>query len=94
MGSAEARLHAIVEGDVQGVGFRYFVASLAEPAGLAGWVRNRSDGTVECVVEGPRSALESLLADLRRGPGSASVADVRATWEETRRELRGFEIRG
>src|SRR5205807_9329129 len=69
----QVRLHAIVHGDVQGVGFRYFVLRRAREARLAGWVRNRADGTVECLAEGPRAALEGLLADLRRGPGLAEV---------------------
>jgi len=89
-----ARLHAVVRGDVQGVGFRYFVADHARDAGLRGWVRNQSDGSVECVAEGSRQALEGLAAILRRGPTSAEVADVDLEWEDPRGDLDGFQIRG
>ncbi len=89
-----ARLHAIVRGDVQGVGFRYFVADHARDAGLRGWVRNLSDGSVECVAEGPRGALDDLLGLLRRGPTSAEVDRVDADWQEPRGDLDQFQISG
>lgn len=88
------RLHAIVRGDVQGVGFRYFVADRARDAGLRGWVRNRADGSVECLAEGSRSALEELLGVLRHGPSSADVEDVEVEWEEAAGDLDDFQIRG
>jgi acylphosphatase len=86
------RLHAIVRGDVQGVGFRYFVRRQARGAGVAGWVRNRQDGGVECVAEGPRDALERLLGELREGPSGASVEDVRTEWEEPAGEEGEFRV--
>jgi acylphosphatase len=89
-----AALHAVVQGDVQGVGFRYFVQRRAQEAGLVGWVRNRPDGTVECLAEGPRPALERLLADLERGPGMAEVRSVEADWRPASGEPRRFEVRG
>jgi acylphosphatase len=92
--TAATRVHAIVRGDVQGVGFRYFVADHARDARLSGWVSNRADGSVECVAEGPRAALEELIAVLRRGPSSAQVEDVEIEWEEPAGELGGFQIRG
>jgi acylphosphatase len=88
------RLHAIVHGDVQGVGFRYFVLRRARESGLMGWVRNRADGSVECLAEGPRGALERLLDDLRRGPGLAEVQSVDVDWRPPAGDLRGFEVRG
>jgi len=63
------------------VGYRYFVLHQARDAGLVGWVRNRSDGSVECLVEGPRPALERLLEDLHRGPYPAEVAAVDVEWQ-------------
>lgn len=87
------RFRALVHGYVQGVGFRYFVQRRAREQGLAGWVRNRPDGTVECVAQGPREALQRLLADLHRGPLGASVEGVEVRWEEPRDDLRGFEVR-
>ena len=89
-----SRVHAVVRGDVQGVGFRYFIADFARDRGLVGWVRNRPDGGVECVAEGPRTALEELVARLRRGPSSAEVSDVETEWTEARGDLAGFQIRG
>jgi acylphosphatase len=88
------RLHALVHGDVQGVGFRYFVLRRAREAGLRGWVRNRADGSVECLAEGPRPALERLLDDLRRGPGLAEVQSVDVDWRPPADDLHGFEVRG
>ena len=86
------RLHATVHGEVQGVGFRYFVLRRAAEVALAGWVRNRPDGTVELVAEGGRPALERFLQLLRRGPGMASVERIEAAWSEAE-GLQGFEIR-
>jgi acylphosphatase len=87
-----ARLHAVVRGDVQGVGFRYFVRRRARAAGLAGWVRNREDGAVECVAEGERGALEQLLAELKEGPSGAQVEDVQADWGEPGGENGEFRV--
>jgi acylphosphatase len=86
-------LHAVVHGDVQGVGFRYFVLRRARESKLAGWVRNRPDGTVECVAQGQRPALERLLEDLRRGPGMAEVQSVDADWQPPAGDLDGFTVR-
>jgi acylphosphatase len=82
----------VVRGEVQGVGFRDHVQRSAEGLGLRGWVRNRSDGSVECVAQGPRAAVEQLLAQLQRGPAGASVKDVETTWREADQEPPGFRI--
>jgi acylphosphatase len=74
------RLEAAVTGRVQAVGFRVFVASRASALGLTGWVRNGSDGSVECVAEGRRADLETLLAALELGPAGARVDSVSRTW--------------
>jgi acylphosphatase len=89
----QAGLHAIVHGDVQGVGFRYFVLRRARESRLLGWVRNRADGTVECLAEGRRAALERLLDDLRRGPGLAEVQSVEVDWRQPAGDLHGFAVR-
>jgi acylphosphatase len=72
---------------VQGVGFRWFVIQRARRAGLRGWVRNRLDGAVECLAEGPRPALERLLEDLREGPGPALVSGVETEWQPATGDL-------
>ncbi|MDW8064387.1 MAG: acylphosphatase [Anaerolineae bacterium] len=87
------RLHAIVHGIVQGVNFRYYTRLRAETFGLSGWVANRSDGTVEVVAEGPRSAVEALLQFLQQGPPAARVDYVETYWERPTGEFRGFRIR-
>jgi acylphosphatase len=79
-GSDHAQLHALVDGQVQGVGYRYFVKNAADALALTGWVRNKWDGRVEVLAEGPREALEQLLEKLRRGPSSAFVSDVKIDW--------------
>jgi acylphosphatase len=87
------RLHAHVEGRVQGVGFRYFVEETALALDLKGWVRNRWDGSVEVVAEGERQSLEKLLGALRRGPRAAYVSDVRPDWSPATGEFHNFHVR-
>jgi len=86
------RLHAVVRGQVQGVGFRYFVLRRARAAGLRGWVRNRADGSVECLAEGPRAPVERLLDELREGPRAAEVQDVEAAWQPAGGDLPDFGV--
>ncbi len=86
------RLHGVVAGDVQGVGFRFFLVREAHALGLRGWVRNRADGTVEFVAEGPRPELERLLQAAHRGPRSAEVADVKAEWAPATGGLDAFDL--
>lgn len=92
-GGTLSRLHARIEGRVQGVGFRYFVLDTAQALGVSGWVRNRWDQSVEVVAEGEREALERLLEALRRGPRAAFVSDVQVDWEEWQGEFNGFAVR-
>ncbi len=84
------RLHATVEGHVQGVGFRYFVVEQAQFLGLTGWVRNTFDDMVEVVAEGPRDDLEKLLRLLWQGPASAYVIKVSSEWKEATGEYQRF----
>ncbi len=86
------RLHAIVSGIVQGVNFRYYTRRQAEALGIAGWVANRWDGTVEVVAEGPRPAVDELLDWLHHGPPSAVVDNVQADWEPATGEFDGFRV--
>lgn len=88
------RLHAIARGVVQGVNFRYATRREAQRLLLTGWVRNRPDGTVEVIAEGPRAQLERLLDFLRSGPPMARVTGVEATWQPATGEFIAFEIRG
>lgn len=86
------RRRVIVHGDVQGVGFRVFVARAARTRGVAGWVRNRGDGSVEAVLEGDEDAVDSMVRLCREGPRTARVTQVETFSEEPER-LRGFAIR-
>jgi acylphosphatase len=90
---ALARLSAIVFGRVQGVFFRDFTRRQALVLGLAGYVRNLSDGTVEAVAEGTREALEKLLEQIKIGPSGAHVDKVDFRWEEYSGEFEHFEVR-
>ncbi|TMC38645.1 MAG: acylphosphatase [Chloroflexi bacterium] len=86
------RLHATVHGDVQGVGFRYFVQRKARDLGLAGWVRNNADGTVELVAEGARDKLEDLRRAVEDGPRTAQVDRVDVQWSNGTGTLGGFDL--
>ena len=83
-----------VSGRVQGVGFRASLRHEARKAGVAGWVRNRADGTVEALLHGAPEAVDSLIAWARRGPPGARVSgllDADADPGEAPRA--GFELR-
>ena len=82
----------MVRGDVQGVGFRYFVQRNAGRLGLRGWVRNNDDGTVEVVAEGGRPELDQLKRALEEGPRMARVDRVEARWSEATGGLDGFDL--
>ncbi len=92
-GEQQFRLHAIVEGRVQGVGFRYFVEEQANRLGVKGWVRNRWDETVEVTAEGERKVLERLVVQLERGPTAAHVSRVQVQWEPSNGEFGDFRVR-
>jgi acylphosphatase len=72
------RQHWIIEGRVQGVGFRAWVARYARESGVRGWIRNRTDGSVETEAEGEAVAMQELERRLKRGPPHASVEIARA----------------
>jgi acylphosphatase len=86
------RLHAVVHGYVQGVGYRDFAAREGRRLGLAGAVRNLSDGTVEVIAEGEREVLAEFLVGLRRGPSEAEVQRVEEQWESAQGMQAGFQI--
>ncbi|MDQ2983013.1 MAG: acylphosphatase [Actinomycetota bacterium] len=81
-----------VRGRVQGVFFRAELRDRAASLGLAGWVRNMPDGTVEAVVEGEPERVESLVRWSERGPSGASVEGVDVDWQEPVGET-GFSVR-
>jgi acylphosphatase len=80
----------LVHGRVQGVFFRDSVRERAQSASVAGWVRNRSDGSVEAVLEGPPAAVESVIDYCRQGPPRAEVDQVEVS-DRDPTGLSGFE---
>jgi acylphosphatase len=86
------RVRVIVSGRVQGVWFRESCRREAEERGVAGWARNRADGTVEAVFEGQESAVAQVVAWCRIGPPRAVVTGVDVV-EEPPEELVGFRVR-
>ncbi len=76
--AAETRrtVHVRIEGRVQGVGYRAWVAATATALRLDGWVRNRRGGTVEAVFGGPADAVADMLKRCDRGPAAARVSQV------------------
>jgi acylphosphatase len=86
------RRRVIVSGRVQGVFFRDTVRRMARQRGVAGWVRNNWDGSVEAVFEGEPAAVEALVAFSREGPRGAVVERV-DVHEEEPEGLRSFEVR-
>jgi acylphosphatase len=83
-----------IEGRVQGVGFRYFVRREARRLGIAGWVRNLPNGSVEVLAEGPEGALAALERSLGTGPAGARVDRVRREKADEPGLAHDFEIRG
>jgi acylphosphatase len=97
MSSAEqerATRRYVVRGRVQGVGFRWFVEREAHTLGVAGWVRNRADGTVEVLAMGSKEQLSNLHARLRQGPRAARVDEVDVSEAQPVEGLKTFRIEG
>jgi len=91
--SKTARAHVVISGRVQGVFFRAETQSAAQSRGIYGWVRNKADGTVEAVVEGPRTQVDAFLQWCRRGSPMARVDKVDIQWEPYVGDFSSFEIR-
>ena len=88
-----ARLHLVISGRVQGVGFRFSAYDEAKDLALAGWVRNLPNGEVEIVAEGSRENLQMLAAWAHLGPPPAHVTAVREDWLDFTGEFTQFQIR-
>jgi acylphosphatase len=86
------RAHVLVEGEVQGVGFRAFTHHQATLRNLHGWVRNRDDGGVELEIEGPKLSVDTFLQAVRKGPPLSRVLQITVDWKEPTRQTEGFQI--
>jgi len=87
------RLRAVVRGRVQGVGFRATAAAEARKLDLRGWVRNRTDGSVEVDAQGADAALDAFVGFLHRGPNGARVISVDVEWLPPELTAGTFETR-
>ncbi|MEW6045144.1 MAG: acylphosphatase [Bacillota bacterium] len=92
-GGAVKAAHVVVDGIVQGVGFRAFARREARRLGLVGWVRNLPDGRVEVWVEGPAEAVDALVRQLERGPRGARVESVEKDHPPPAGRYTDFEVR-
>ena len=88
------RVHVVVSGEVQGVGYRYTMKIVAMEAGVAGWVRNRRDGRVEAEFEGDDASVDEVLAWMAEGPPGARVSSAQVTDASPRGSSAesGFEV--
>lgn len=86
------RAHVTVEGKVQGVWFRAWTQEQAAARGLVGWVRNRRDGTVKAVFDGPSAVVEEMIRACWHGPSAARVQAVRVEPMPPEPPFVGFEI--
>ncbi len=84
--------HVIIHGRVQGVFFRVETRKAANRHGVAGWVRNLHNGTVEAVFEGTRDQVEQMLEWCRKGPPFARVNMVDVKWKDAAGAFRSFDI--
>jgi acylphosphatase len=86
------RVHVVVGGSVQGVGYRYTARMIAREIGVAGWVRNLRDGTVEAEFEGSDDQVDEMLAWMAEGPPGSRVESATVT-DAAPLGDRGFEVR-
>jgi len=86
------RVRLIIEGRVQGVWFRDSTRRQAASLGVFGWVRNRPDGSVEVLAEGPETAVRRLVAWCHRGPSSARVTQVHEKTEQWQGAFDSFDV--
>jgi acylphosphatase len=87
------RAEIVVNGLVQGVGFRYFAMRKAQTLGLNGYVKNLYTGEVLTVVEGEKAVVEEMVKKLRVGPMHASVKNCKVDWQEPKNEFTEFEVK-
>ena len=84
-------IHVTYEGHVQGVGFRLTTRRYAQGRKVSGWVRNKTDGTVEMIAQGSKQQLQSLLNDINRH-FSPNITQADISWSSVSKKIQGFEI--
>jgi acylphosphatase len=85
--------HIIVDGVVQGVGYRFFVIEQARHYRIKGYVKNVPNGTVEVVAEGDKGVLNDFIKQLQIGPASAHVTDINVKWHDEEHGFTNFDVR-
>ena len=85
--------HVFISGNVQGVGYRYFVRTNAQKLGFTGWVRNTEDGGVEAVLQDKEELIQELIHLCKEGPFMAEVKHIGFEWEDGEEEFPDFSIR-
>jgi len=90
--SSKKRVHLLIEGRVQGVGFRYFTLNIANQFGIVGWVRNTHRDEVEIIAEGEMDVLENWIQQVKRGPAHSEVINIKINWYEATGEFSMFSI--
>jgi len=88
------KAHVIIKGRVQGVFFRVKTKQTADGLNVSGWVRNKSDGTVEAVFEGKKNDVIPVINWCHQGPSRSVVTDVNVTWHDYKKEYKKFSITG
>lgn len=83
----------VVSGLVQGVGYRYFVMRAARSLGIVGYVKNLHNGNVEIIAEGETGPLNQLIEEVKTGPCSCDVRDLKIEWLELTGTFDGFDVR-
>ena len=87
------RVHLTIKGNVQGVSFRYYTTQQARTLNITGWIKNKSDGTVEIMAEGEQEKLEAFVEWCWHGPPYAKVDKLDADWKGPKSEFDSFEMR-
>ena len=88
----KVRAHVLIEGRVQGVFFRAHTQDEARKRKVAGWVKNRFDGSVEAILEGEKADVEALVAWCHKGPPHARVKQVEVEWKSYTGEFKDFSV--
>ncbi len=91
--SRNLRVKVEVCGQVQGVGYRFFVERAAQERFLSGWVANTPEGSVKIEAQGTEADLRTLLKDLEKGPGLAVVEKMKIDWLDSLPEEEGFHVK-
>ncbi len=92
-GASKVGAHILVQGTVQGIGYRYFVLRQAKALGITGWVKNLANGDVELEAQGDKKSLEDFIESLKTGHPWASVQQAKINWLEGNKQFDQFVIK-